>query len=1373
MAPQTIIDQAGVIRYREIPRHKSNGSCSYTSLLRRDFSVPKPSQQRPLVDVQTRCGNQWQFDSAKTGLLLEALDQGASSGISFAGKDVLLTGAGPKSIGAEVLRGLLMGGARVIVTTSRPPSETKGFFQDLYTDYGARGSELTVLPFNQGSKRDCIALIDHIYSESGMGRNLDVIIPFAAISERAEIDRIGSRSELAHRLMLVNVLRILGEIVQNKSTRDFNTRPTQVILPLSPNHGIFGGDGLYTESKLGLEGLMNRFYSETWSDYLHICGAVIGWTRGTELMSDNDTLAESIESQGALTFSQKEMAFNLLTLLTDPMAELCERDSILVNLNGCLDAVPDLKNLLVKTRNDLNQKSSIRKAIVAEDKLEEKALNNNGVDSPFDGQVPGQMRRSTIKVGYPTLPDFQKEIEPLHRLGGMVDLRSVPVIVGFSELGPWGSARTRWEMESKGTFSQEGFIEMAWMMNLIKYFSGNLNGKHYSGWVDAKSNTQVRDDEVGKRYSNQILKHSGIRLVEPELFGGYEPRKKEYLQEVAIEADLPEFDASRAAAEAFKLYQGDKVSIRRVDGSDEYKVQLKRGASVMVSKAVPFEGLVAGQIPTGWDAARYGIPEDIIQQVDPVTAYALCCTAEALYSAGISDASEILQHCHLSEIGNFVGSMMGATTKVRNMYKDRFLDKDVQGDVMQETYLNTTAAWINMLLLGVAGPIKTPTGACATGIESIDNACESLLSGKTKICIAGGTDDFQEEESFAFRTMNATVNAHEEFAQGRVPAEMSRPTSESRTGFVEGQGSGIQILTTAELALNLGLPIYGVIAASTMAADKISRSVPAPGQGILSFARETPKASLSPLLSLEYRRREMAAAIDHACTLRRTNLRAAHPDFSQHSKTRDDEKCSEDETRLSPSMTMPAIGSEITPQIREIRRLWGNDFRRQEPDISPLRASLATWGLTIDDINFVSLHATSTKANDKNEPEIINKQMSHLKRTVGNPLLAVCQKSLTGHPKAPAASFMLNGCLQSFNTGIIPGNRTADNVDPILSAYPHLTFPTRSIQIKDLKAFSLTSFGFGQKGGQLIGIHPRFLYAALDDHASFESYAVRFTSRTRRCNRAYIHAMLENQIVACKEAPQYAPADQDAVLLDPHSRISARTPKGETWRYELGRPRFDQHNISAESGGNSVSSESDDPATSQSSPSISPSSSSSSLDTEMMAAKTWLEGAAAGIPQDQNVSVGFDVESLLSTDDADLHGSFVKRNYTEAERTIVASNTNPQRALTGRWSAKEAVFKSLGIQGRGAGAAMKDIEILSSKEGKPIVKVMHFDLLSCCLFLKIRLLTNAQLLSQLHAGAHRAACENGITEVHLSLSYKDDSAIAVALAVKGASKASY
>ena len=49
----------------------------------------------------------------------------------------------------------------------------------------------------------------------------------------------------------------------------------------------------------------------------------------------------------------------------------------------------------------------------------------------------------------------------------------------------------------------------------------------------------------------------------------------------------------------------------------------------------------------------------------------------------------------------------------------------------------------------------------------------------------------------------------------------------------------------------MGLPIYGIVAATNTAMDREGRSVPAPGKGILSTAKETFEET--EILSLDFR----------------------------------------------------------------------------------------------------------------------------------------------------------------------------------------------------------------------------------------------------------------------------------------------------------------------------------------------------------------------------------------------------------------------------------------------------------------------------------------------------------------------------------------
>lgn len=1214
----------------------------------------------PFLHLKRKDEHGWEYSKKLTGIYLEGLEQAAKSGVTFQGKHALMTGAGAGSIGADVLQGLISGGAKVVVTTSRFSREVTEYYQAMYARFGASGSQLVVVPFNQGSKQDVEALVDYIYdSKKGcLGWDLDYVIPFAAIPENGrEIDSIDSKSELAHRIMLTNVLRLLGCIKTQKEARGFETRPAQVILPLSPNHGTFGNDGLYSESKLALETLFNRWHSEHWGHFLTICGAVIGWTRGTGLMSGNNVVAEGVERFGVRTFSQQEMAFNLLGLMSPNIVNLCQLEPVFADLNGGLQFIPDLNEMMTNLRKDIMETSEVRKAVTKETAIENKIVN--GEDSEALYQKVTIEPRANIKYQFPELPDWKSDIASLSAdLKGMVNLDKVVVVTGFAEVGPWGNSRTRWEMEAYGKFSLEGCVEMAWIMGLVKNHNGPLKGKSYSGWVDAKSGEPVDDKNIKAKFEKHILEHSGIRLIEPELFDGYDPKKKQLLQEVIIEEDLDPFESSKETAEEFKREHGDKVEVFEIVDTGEYTVRLKKGATLLIPKALRFDRLVAGQIPTGWDAKNYGIPDDIISQVDPVTLYVLVCTVESLLASGITDPYEFYQYVHISEVGNCIGSGIGGTTALRGMYKDRFLDKPLQKDILQESFINTMSAWVNMLLLSSTGPIKTPVGACATAVESVDIGYETILEGKARVCFVGGFDDFQEEGSYEFANMKATSNAEDEIAHGRTPREMSRPTTTTRNGFMESQGCGMQVIMTAQLALDMGVPIYGILGLTATATDKIGRSVPAPGQGVLTTARETPSQFPSPLLDIKYRRRQLE--------LRRLQIKQWQESELLYLQEEVSAMKSQGSSFNESDYMQDRIGHierEAIRQEKDATFSLGNNFWKQDSRIAPLRGALATWGLTIDDLGVASFHGTSTVANDKNESDVICQQMKHLGRKKGNALLGIFQKYLTGHPKGAAGAWMMNGCLQVLNSGLVPGNRNADNVDKVMEKFDYIVYPSRSIQTDGVKAFSVTSFGFGQKGAQAIGIHPKYLFATLDQ-AQFQTYNAKVQARQKRAYRYFHNGLISNTLFVAKDHSPYSDDQQSQVFLDPTSRVSL-DKKSSALTYPLTNP-IKPNDKENESMSNMVQSLAQAKAT-------------------------------------ENSKVGVDVESIGAINIE--NETFIDRNFTMKEQHYCRRAPSAQSSFAGRWSAKEAVFKSLGVASKGAGAPLKEIEVTNDEKGSPIVTV--------------------------------------------------------------------
>ncbi|KAL3671875.1 hypothetical protein V7S43_002543 [Phytophthora oleae] len=1243
--------------------------------------VRKPSDVDPTIRL---------YDVESTCVLLTCMREMASTGISFAGKVALLTGCGKNSIGAEIVKALLEGGATVFVTTSSFSMKTTSLFREIYEQHGSRGSRLVVLPFNQASKVDVQGLVAHIYNVHKL--DLDFVIPFAALSEVGRtITDIDSRSELAHRIMLTNTMRLLGEVVTAKKTRDITTRPALVILPMSPNHGSFGGDGLYAESKLGVESLMGKWYSEGWDDQLSIVGAIIGWTRGTGLMSGNNVVAAGVEKMGMRTFSTTEMGFNLSALMHPNIVDRAAESPIFADLTGGMAQVSDLKDQVDVIRADIMKKAKLQASIHAAVENDKKMLalpSNKQSATSTKTFAPRANMSSYYCNSFPKLSSVAGLSASTKQamLRGMLDLRQVVVVTGFGEVSPWGNSRTRWEMESYGEFSLEGCIELAWLTGRIVFDKGN--------WVDVKTKEIVPDHQVKPRYEEDILKHSGIRIVEPELFDGYDPKNKMVLHQVAIDKKMSPIEvADREEALQFRKELGKENVDVFQNASGAWMIRLRKGSVLNIPRALNFDRFVAGQIPTGWSAERLGLSKDLAESVDPITLYVLASTMDAFVAAGVTDPYEFYQYVHVSEVGNTSGGGMGGMRAFTQIYKDRLLGKAAPSDALQECFINTPPAWVNMLLLSSSGPIKTPVGACATAAESVDIGAETIKSGKARICIVGGYDDFGEEGAYEFAQMKATSDSVKETGMGREPKEMCRPCSTTRGGFMESHGAGIQLLMDAQLALEMGLPIYGIVALTNTATDKNGRSVPAPGQGILTTAREasSDNSKPSPLLDIEFRRRQFDDELESI----------------EKWYVREKALIDGDESRVA------FLDEMKVRKVQASQAMWGDNFYHGRTDIAPLRGALSVWNLDIDDVGAASFHGTGTKANDKNESEVTHKQMAHLGRSLGNPLPVICQKNLTGHPKGAAAAWMLNGLLQVLNTGLIPGNRQLDNTCETLRKYDHLVYPNRSFQTVGVKAVMMKSFGFGQAGGEVLLVHPDYLLSTLPAE-EFQHYSARREQRLIKMN-THTQGVLtgkQSHIQVKNEAP-YSSAQESNVYLDPTARAEYDATS-KTWRFggadsltaeENRRLRAEKRAKKAKAAAEAAA------ASSKKTSDVHQAGSSSTLLTAINQAATDL-GLAS-----KNMGMGVDVEPVATFENLNGREDFIRRNFTDQEMAYCYSAPHPAASFAGRWAAKEAVIKAISSSSptepnlwKGAGAPLREIEIFMTASGAPSVLLSGYPL---------------------------------------------------------------
>ncbi|KAG8733584.1 3-oxoacyl-[acyl-carrier-protein] synthase, partial [Ceratobasidium sp. 423] len=298
-------------------------------------------------------------------------------------------------------------------------------------------------------------------------------------------------------------------------------------------------------------------------------------------------VAQQVESYGVRTFSANEMTFNILGLMHPLLFNITQVEPIWADLNGGMDCLADLAEITTKIRLEINHQSDLRRAIARDNSADFKIVNRHEAERAL--QTVTVTPRANHRYNFPEL-EAPEAFEKFSKLQGLVDLEKAIVVTGFAEVGPWGSSRTRWEMEARGQL----YIEMAWMMGYIKHFDGRLkNGNLYVGWVDAKSGDLVDDKDVRGKYEKEILEHASIRLIKPELFKGYDPKKKVFNQEVELNHDLEPLEVSETEARKFKVKHGDKVDIWAQE-SGKYFVKLKKGAREAVLKALGVKSKGAG-----------------------------------------------------------------------------------------------------------------------------------------------------------------------------------------------------------------------------------------------------------------------------------------------------------------------------------------------------------------------------------------------------------------------------------------------------------------------------------------------------------------------------------------------------------------------------------------------------------------------------------------------------------------------------------------------------------------------------------------------------------------------------------------------------------
>jgi fatty acid synthase, bacteria type len=733
----------------------------------------------------------------------------------YRGEVAVVTGASKGSIAASVAARLLDGGATVIATTSKLNDERLAFYRTLYRDHARYDATLWVVPANMASYSDIDALVEWIGTEQieSLGpqsihlkdaQTPTLLFPFAAPRVVGDLSEAGARAEMEMKVLLWAVQRLIGGLSKIGAERDIASR-LHVVLPGSPNRGMFGGDGAYGEAKSALDAVVSRWHAETsWAERVSLAHALIGWTRGTGLMGHNDAIVTAVEEAGVTTYSTDEMAKLLLDLCDVESKVAAAGSPIKADLTGGLaEAKLDMAALAAKAREDHGTNAA-----------------ESGADEAAEGTI----------AALPSPPRGYTPAPPPEWDDLAVDPADLVVIVGGAEIGPYGSSRTRFEMEVENELSAAGVLELAWTTGLIRW-----EDDPQPGWYDTQSGDLVDEADLIERYHAAVLERTGIReFVDDGAIAA--DHASPLLVSVFLDKDFTFVVSSETDARAFAEFDPEHTVVRPVPNSTDWQVTRKAGTEIRVPRKTKLSRFVGAQIPTGFDPTVWGISPDMATSIDRVALWNIVATVDAFLSAGFSPA-EVMRYVHPSLVASTQGTGMGGMTSMQTMYHGNLLGRNKPNDILQEVLPNVVAAHVVQSYIGSYGSMIHPVAACATAAVSVEEGVDKIRLGKAELVVAGGLDDLTLEAVIGFGDMAATADTKMMRGRGIDDSKFSRPNDRRRLGFVEAQGGGTILLARGDLALKMGLPVLAVVAYAQSFGDGVHTSIPAPGLGALGAGR--------------------------------------------------------------------------------------------------------------------------------------------------------------------------------------------------------------------------------------------------------------------------------------------------------------------------------------------------------------------------------------------------------------------------------------------------------------------------------------------------------------------------------------------------------
>jgi 3-oxoacyl-[acyl-carrier-protein] synthase II len=207
-------------------------------------------------------------------------------------------------------------------------------------------------------------------------------------------------------------------------------------------------------------------------------------------------------------------------------------------------------------------------------------------------------------------------------------------------------------------------------------------------------------------------------------------------------------------------------------------------------------------------------------RLDRFAQFAMVAALEAVRDAGIDFGREDPTRC-----GAIIGSGIGGLTEYEQQHT-KFMrgggPRGISPFVIPKMMPNSAAGNVS-IHLGLCGPSRAVSTACASAADAMADALRCLQRDEVDVMVAGGS-----EAAIVYMGLGGFISARALSQRNAEPHRASRPFDKDRDGFVLSEGSGILILEEYEHARRRGARVYAELLGAGATADAYNITAPHP-----------------------------------------------------------------------------------------------------------------------------------------------------------------------------------------------------------------------------------------------------------------------------------------------------------------------------------------------------------------------------------------------------------------------------------------------------------------------------------------------------------------------------------------------------------------